>query len=336
MYNAILRTVWYNTNMDKQQGRKLRRKNRWADVLAAIILLGVLALSGFTLRDYMHSKILDFANAQEGSIAVTLPGELLVFRHEYVLTAPVAGEFKPAATEGERVKEGGIVGYCGNVAVAATKGGAVSYELDGWEEKLLIDSIHDLDWPQIFQLNQEEYAAAALADNDAGAVAADNLAGLNLSANRPVARLVDNLLDYQVMLQLRDPRDLLAEAETIHFSLPEGKRFSCAVKERWQIQDGRIYYIFNIPSKEDILFNLRYSEIEVIAKDVQGIIIPSSAVFLGEEGRVGVYMQRKRKLVFTEIVELTSKDGFSVVSGLDRMAVVVTNPAKATEGQRIY
>lgn len=301
-------------------------------MLAALILLGVLVLSGFTLRDYMRSKALHFHNAHEGSIAVTLPGEMLVLRHEYVLMSPAAGEFKPLATEGERIKEGSIVGYCGNMAVTASKGGAVSYQLDGWEEKLRIENLHELDWQQIFQLLQEESAVEAGADADK----LDELAALNLAANRPVARLVDNLLDYRVILQLRDSRDLLAEAKNINFTLPEGKQFSSAVGERWQTPDGLIYYIFDISSKEDALFSLRYSQVEIIAKAVQGVIIPSSAVYVDEQGRVGVYIQKKRKLVFAEVTELTSKDGFSVVSGLDRTAVVVTNPAKATNGQRIY
>lgn len=316
--------------MDKQNRRKFQRKNRWADVLAAIILLAVLVISIFTVRDYVKSRMLNFYSAHEGSIAVTLPGEILALRHEYLLTAPASGDFVPVAKEGERVKEGAVIGYCGGMDVTALKGGAVSYLLDGWEQKLTINSINDMDWPQAFSLLKEEYNAVA------AAMSADELPELNSAANRPVARLVDNLLDYKVILKLSDPRELLAEAKTITFSLPEGKTFANAFSERWQTPEGDIYYIFNISSKEDVFFSLRYSEAEVIAKELHGIIIPSSAVTLDVEGRVGVFIQKKRKLVFVEITELTSKEGFSVVSGLERTAVVVTNPAKATDGQKIY
>ena len=311
--------------MTNTKTRKLHRRNRWADVLAALILLGALALSAIALRDYVRGKMLNFSYAHEGSIAITLPGEILVLRNEYILEAPVSGKFTPVAEEGERIKEGGLIGYCGGVMLTALKGGAVSYELDGWEQKLHIAAIYDMDWRQIFLSLREEAAQSE-------AEAEEN----NMFAGRPVARVVDNLLDYKVVLLLRDPRELLAEAKKITFSLPEGKTFNNAYNECWQTVNGDIYYIFTFSSREDVFFSLRYSMAEVIAKEVQGIIIPSAAVTVDETGRSGVFLQKKRKLAFTEVTELSSKDGYSVVDGLDRTAVVVTNPAKATDGQRIY
>ncbi|MCL2495851.1 MAG: hypothetical protein FWF04_00355 [Clostridiales bacterium] len=297
-------------------------------MLAALILLGALALSALTLRDYVRSRMLNFSYAHEGSISITLPGEVLVLRNEYILEAPASGEFIPVAEEGERVKEGGLIGYCGDVALTARKGGAVSYELDGWEQKLQIAAIYDLDWRQIFQSLREEAVQAAQAPAKAEE--------MHTSAGRPVTRLVDNLLEYKVVLLLQDPRELLAEEKKITFSLPEGKLFTNAYSERWQTVNGDIYYIFTFSSREDVFFSLRYSKAEIIVREVYGIIIPSAAVIVDEEGRTGVFIQKKRKLAFTEITELSSKDGFSVVDGLGSTAVVVSNPAKATDGQRIY
>jgi putative membrane fusion protein len=296
--------------------------------LLAIIILAGLLLLGFTaLRDYLRGRMLSYANVEQGFITLTLPAELLVLRNEYVLTAPAAGLFEPQVEEGARVKEGSLLGYCGGKPVLALKGGAVSYQVDGWEEKLRLATLHDLDWQQVFgQLREEQAPGAATAAGDEEAQA----------ARRPLARVVDNLLDYAALLMLQDPRGLLAEESSITFKLPDGYTISAAHQERWQTVTGDVFYIFNkISSKEDILFNLRYSEVEIIAREVGGLTIPSSAITLDNEGKVGVFIRKKRKLVFTEIEELASKDDISVVNGLDETAVVVTNPSRATDGQRI-
>ena len=297
-------------------------------MLAAIILCGVLVLSMAALRDYMRGRLLNYANVEEGSIILTLPAELLVLRHEYVVSASAAGPFMPQVEEGARVKEGSLIGYCGSEPVYAQKGGAVSYLIDGWEGRLQISSLHELDWQQVFSQLEEEQGREQEQDTTE-----DEKTRLEQS---PVARVVDNLLDYTVLLKLQDPRELLAEVSRITFRLQEGHTISAAYQEIWQTPQGDVYYIFNkISSKEDILFSLRYSEAEVIAREVEGLIVPSSAITLDDEGRVGVFIRKKRKLVFTEIEELASKDDFSVVSGLDKTAVVVTNPSRARDGQRI-
>jgi hypothetical protein len=158
------------------------------------------------------------------------------------------------------------------------------------------------------------------------------------SAQRPIARVVDNLLDYTVLLKLQDPRKLLAEESRITFKLPEGQVISSAYQESWQTVTGEIYcyYIFNkISFQENILFNLRYSEAEIIVREVSGIMVPSSAITIDKDGQTGIFIRKKRKLVFAEIEELANKDSVSIVNGLDETAVVVTNPARAKDGQRI-
>jgi hypothetical protein len=314
-------------DMEDTGRRKLRRRNRWADVLAAIILCCALVLSVIALRDYMRSKLLNYTTVEDGSITLTLPAELMVLRHEYVLAAPVAGPFLAHVEEGARVREGSLIGYCGSEPVYAQKGGAVSYILDGWEGKLQINSLHQLNWLQVFaQLKEELSKPAKPVDEEEPAL-------------RPVARVVDNLLDYTALLMLEDPREILAEESRITFKLPEGHTISADYQERWQdetVAGKTCYYIFNkISSREDILFSLRYSEVEIIAREVSGVIVPSTAITMDEDGRAGVFIRKKRKLVFTEIEELAVKDDISVVSGLDGTAVVVTNPSRARDGQRI-
>jgi len=319
--------------MEEQRRRKLKHKNRWADVLAAIILCGALILGIVALRDFFRAKMLNFANVEEGSVVLTLSAELLVLRHEYVVTAPSAGHFNPQIEEGARVKEGTLLGYCGNNPVYAPKGGEISYELDGWEEKLQIAAFHELDWLKVFtQLKEEQNQAKAdeVAEEPTRQEEEAELLG------RPLARVVDNLLDYTVLLKLQDEHQLLAEESHITFHLTKEQIISAAYQERWQTPEGDIYYIFNkISSKEDTLFKLRYCATEIIAREVSGIILPSSAIILDEEGDTGVFIRKKRKLVFTKIDELAVKDDICVVKGLDNMAVVVVNPNRAKDGQRI-
>lgn len=320
--------------MEDTVRRKLKHKNRWADILAAIILCGALLLGLSSLRDYMRGKMLNYAEVEEGSITMTLPAELLVLRHEYVLTTTAAEPFTAQVEEGARVKEGAIVGYCGDEPLYAPKGGAVSYILDGWENKLQIATLHELDWLHIFSQLREEQEQTAI--EEAGKTESSAADDMPQAVARPVARVVDNLLDYTALLLLEDPRGLLAEESRLTIKLPEDHIISAAYQERWQTVAGEVYYIFNkISSQESILFSLRYSEAEIIAREVRGTIVPSSAITIDSEGRVGVFVRKKRKLVFTEIEELAVKDNVSVVSGLDTTAVVVVNPNRARDGQRI-
>jgi hypothetical protein len=325
---ALQTYFWCSDDMKSIEKRKLKRRNRWADVLAAIILCGALALGLSALRDYMRGQLLSYTNAEEGTITLALPAELLVLRHEYVLHASATGIFTPQVEEGARIKEGTLIGYCGGEPIYAIKGGAVSYLLDGWESKLQIASLHELDWQQVFSEIKEEQKQEP---GQALAVEEETQTG-----QRTVARVVDNLLDYTVLLKLQDPHELLTELNRITFCLTEDHTITSTFQERWQTPEGDVYYIFNkISFKEDILFSLRYSEAEIIAREVSGVIVPCSAISLDKEGRVGVFIRKKRKLVFIEIEELASKDDISVVSGLDKTAVVVTNPNRARDGQRI-
>ena len=314
--------------MEETVKRKLKRRNRWADVLAAIILGGALILGIVALSGYMRGKLLNYADAQTGSITLTLPAEFLVLRHEYVLTAPSNEPFLAQVEEGARVKEGSLIGYYGGKPLYAPKGGAVSYILDGWESTLQIEALHDLDWLQVFTQLKEEQD-----DNSAEEVGREEEIP---PIQAPVARVVDNLLDYTLLLKLQDPRQLLAEESRLTFRLPDDHIIAADYQERWQTVTGDVYYVFdNISFKEEILFNLRYSETEIIAREVSGVIIPSSAITLDKMGQTGVFIRKKRKLVFTVIEELATKDDISVVSGLDETAVVVTNPQRAKDGQRI-
>ncbi|MCL1816252.1 MAG: hypothetical protein FWG43_01440 [Clostridiales bacterium] len=306
--------------------RKLKRRNRWADAVAAIILMGALILGIFALRDYVRGKSLNYDNVEAGTITITLPAQFLVLRHESIINAPAAGSFISEVAEGARVKEGSLIGYCKDVPVYAHKGGAISYLLDGWENKLAINSLHELDWLEMFNLIKEDQVNKPTEHDDDEA----------LPAGRPIARVVDNLLDYSAILLLKDPQGLLAEENRITVKLPEGQMITSLYQERWETVAGDLYYIFNkIPSTEFILFKLRYSEVEIVIKDVSGIIIPSSAITMDDKGKTGVFIRKKRMIVFTEIEELAQKNDFSVVNGLSETDVIVSNPSRAKDRMRI-
>lgn len=315
--------------MAKKLRKRLNRRNRGADLVAALLLCGFLVLGAFWLHSYIRSRMVQFEVVESGSIAITLPGELFVVRQEVIIAAPTAGDFVPLAAEGERVRSGSVIGYLGLTPVHAPRGGVVSYILDGWEDALSRDVLDELNLDLIFQILAEQ--SALQTTPQASQPPLDNVA-----SGRPLARIVDNLIDYTVLLKVRDEEDMLAELTRLQFNLPDGSSHRPVIRDQGETAAGFSYFVFNISSSVDEFLYLRYSTLEVVADDLRGILIPSSAIFTNEYQQTGVLILRRRQLVFQEVVELASLDGWSVVEGLNDLAHVVTNPASAYAGQRIH
>ena len=322
--------------------RNIHRKNRnriWLDLLAIVILFFILVLVGLSLSNYVKYRLLDFAEASKGSIEEKIPAQMIVFREEYLVTAPVAGEYETTVVNGERVKSGSVIGYIKGTALYAPKGGIVTQDLDGWETILVKDKLTELDIPHVLGILADEALAASAGSAQSKDIADSDADRHNLAAGRPLAKIIDNLVDYQVFLLLQGNFFELAEADKLAISMAGDVNFSAKVLESGLIEENS-YFIASVSSREDALLYLRYANIDVITHKVGGLIIPASAVFVDDEGRQGVYYKYKRSLAFTEVEVLYSgdMDGKEVViiEGISEGAQVVVNPDKARLGQRIY
>jgi len=321
---------------NSQSKYRKKRKKKTGDIIALLLIIVVLFFAGIAIKDYILAKIISFETARVDVINEYTPAKAYVFRHEYQVLAPAAGEFVASLSEGERVKVDTIIGYIKGTgtsksAVYASEAGIVSYFMDGMEEAMSADNLSRTDLNIIaglFPLSNEDDK--------------DNFP--DQSKGRPVARIVDNLLDYNVLLvvdskTLTDKKVELPQNGKIKFILNnvtasfKDKTFSAGIEQTGAISAGT-YLLADISSEESYFLNNRYFDVSLITKSYSGIVVPSSAI-IEKEGKQGVYIRSKNILKFQE-VEVTGIIGKeAVVKGVDAGTDVVKNASVAKEGRRV-
>lgn len=168
-----------------------------------------------TIKDYIQYKSLRFALPYQGELEETAEARGIVIRPEYLLKAPAPGYFQPVVIEGQRVVSGAVIGYMiddngKKTPLKALKAGIVLFETDGNEERLKSAYLDKTDLDLLFRGIAIDNQAPALKDNYA--------------KGRPVAKIIDNLLDSIVILKL-DKSIFLPEGESLSFYLD--KSTSC-------------------------------------------------------------------------------------------------------------
>lgn len=302
-----------------------------------LLIIVVLFFAGIAIKDYILAKIISFETARVDVINEYTPAKAYVFRHEYQVLAPAAGEFVASLTEGERVKVHTVIGYIkgtgtSKTAVYASKAGIVSYSLDKMEETMSADNLSRTDLDKItglFPLSKAE----------------DEENFPNQSKGRPVARIVDNLLDYDVLLvvdnkTLADGKIELPQQGRIKFmvagdtsSETEDQTFSADIEQTGTISAGA-YFLSEISSEESYFLNNRYFNVFLITRSYSGVVVPASAI-VEKDGKQGVYIRSKNILKFqeAEVKGVIGKE--AVVEGVEAGTDVVKNASVAKEGRRV-
>ncbi len=317
--------------MGKTQPIKRKKRNKVVDIIAAVILIALIIVIFVSLIHHIQYKLLDFATASQETIDTDFTAEIVVMRSEYIVEAPATGKFVAEAEEGERIKEGSSIGYIEKssdslspkkIAVNVPISGIVFYDLDGWEQILTPDQAENIDWQSA--LEQLREGVDKNVDEE-----------INQAKGRNIAKIIDNLLYYLVLLKTDGKETVFAVDDYITFTLPDGYSLEGCVTIADSRKDGNYYYL-SVSSAESNLLDLRYDEVTVLTDRVSGIGIPSSAIFEDDSGEKGVYCIQKRQLIFKEVTMIAENDKTVIVDGLSATDVVVSNPKRAHAGQRTY
>ena len=87
-----------------------KRRWRWPRViLCAAVLIILIMLISAAVR-YFSYLGLHLTPVEQARIELTIPSKVVVIRAETVVSAPTAGEFVPAASDGEKVHSGTLLG----------------------------------------------------------------------------------------------------------------------------------------------------------------------------------------------------------------------------------
>ena len=317
--------------------RKRVRRFRGVDLFAVLILAVVFFVLLATGVRFVKYLVLDFAQAESNSLETLLPAEMIVIRSEYPIVAGVSGQFSVTRQEYDRVHSGDEIGYISwsqegyvtenQTALTAPHTGLIAYHSDGWEEVLQPETLENTDWQVVLHaMAQEESAVAAATDSE-------------LQSGRVVAKVIDNLADeYLFLTATHLPADLESgDSVSLRCRVAEETlTVTARVRERSYLNNGDEYLLAVVSEEPERLYSLRHQAVEIIGGSTSGIMIPSSAVTYDKEDNTGVFCRSGRVLVFTPVEVLAVYGDITLVDGLDDLALVVTNPERAHQGQRIY
>ena len=311
---------------EQQRPRKRIRRARWVDIIAALLLLFILYFAGSSLLSFTQYNRLQFGIAQQASMEVKEPAQMLVLRKEHMLRSGVIGEVAPQIQAGERVKDGTVIAHIVTetgvrTALTAKYSGVVSYDVDGWEEHAPGEkpTLKDLDsyFTQLVDVTS-----------------ADDTEEI-ITSNSGRAKIIDNLRDYQLYLQLPADADIHLLGSKLTMYLEDGALIKGSIINKLH-NDQYHYLVVSVDSSYDVLLNIRNEQVEVVTETVSGIMVPYQAVYLDADGNCGIYYKHKGRLAYT-LVEVERDLGeYLQVSGISAGKSIVLNPAKAHVGQKVY
>ncbi|MGI5892218.1 MAG: HlyD family efflux transporter periplasmic adaptor subunit [Bacillota bacterium] len=327
-------------NKNTANNKRVKPRNKTADIIAFILLLGIAITIGISIKNSLDLSLIKYATVENGQVVESIEGQALILREEQLIAAPAGGQFKPTLSEGARVKLGSTVGYMEQesgkkINVYASNTGIVSYMLDGKEGLAQRDILHELDLAKLLSLfdpqNQTDDKDKKL-----------NINNDNLGKGRSVCKVIDNLLNYTLIVAI-DPNNELPEKKSLKFFVPkrqDGQEqveqspvFSAKVIDT--VEDiAKKYVILEFLPKEDFFSQDRYFTVNLIQESFSGQIIPASAIVNQADGSSGVYKRYKKRLSFVKIEVIGIIEDQAAVSGLSVGDKVVINPQILTKKQK--
>ena len=324
---------------------KKKRHISGGDIFALLLILIIVAWLLVSGVNYVRYLRLDFAVAKEGFMSINSDAELLLIPKEQLVFADRSGVFMPTVAEGSRVKGGSVIGslnqeqstayMTGNNDVISPSGGIISFNLDGLEGMLVEENIYDMDWQQVLYFFRETKLEETSVIDEA----------VNTSAGRTLAKIIDNLVDIRVFIYCPVRLSDVEVGDRLSFTFRntlQNKDFSAYVGAVGSLngQDG--FLIASMGNREQLLLIDRYQHISVKRDIVEGVFIPSSSTFVDEEGKICVYYRNNHRLDKIEVQVLYENEGQVIITKPENDAKiidntqVVTNPRRATVGQKLY
>ena len=311
---------------------KRKKDFRIIDFIALIFLVFFAVLAGISIKDYIEHKVLDFTQTVTGTLDESLPVKVLVIRSETPIKAPTDGIFIPELNEGERIKEGAVIGYIEaysnglntKTEVMASKSGTVHYSLDGLEDMLSMESLNNLDLDKLFF--SLDYLLKTNNDNN-------NSSQLNTGKGYTIAKIIDNLVNYTVILAY-EGEDLFPSDGEISFIITGSDlTLNGSLIDKLTTENFTYLVLDVFPGSYDLLTENRYFDAEAIITEYSGIIIPLSAIIEDNEGIKGVYQKYRGNLEFCPVEIIGIIGDQAAVIGVDPLKEIVTNPNQAAISQ---
>lgn len=327
---------WYNSLMvAKDRGGRAEKRVRNNKIWPLLLLLA--ALGGLLLWSRAHSgAALQLVTVEYGGYTTSAEAQGLVVRGEHLLSASRAGYFIPTAEEGSKVAAGTAVGYMSETAQGASGetvssgsySGIISFQIDGWEEILNSEALASSDRSALVQAYEDGSVAANAA-----------LALESTAASRTVAKVVDNLDGYRMLLWLEaPPHSYVNQGQAdLEYTTDAGetRALRVGVEENGMLADGRYYLLLNVPSTALELLYARHLSCRLLGASCSGVALPQAAVMFDEAGQASVWLVERNMLRQREVAITGQYGEYYYTNDVKAGARVATNTEKAREGWKL-
>jgi len=316
----------------QKSARRTKKKNILVDMFIYAILLALLIWGGFSLRDNYYTGHLDWQTAYSGALEDTIHASGLVVRQEAVLKAPAAGILRKAAEHGSRVTAGAVIAYIDaadgkSYELKAEKAGIVQFSVDGLENALSDTNFLNIDYGYLFSLLDKE----KLQDTTI-----ELTFGKTFKAGDTVGKIVDNLVDYHFVVYTDNSEaEVDYELKKMTVELPDGSTLTGKKEACGETKNGW-YTILTLTSTADTELLPRFVPVTYTGSQMEGTIIPYSALVQNEDGTYKVFYRKKTFVAEKEVELLAYKDDLAVVSGIDAGTDVSAAPKYARVGAEAY
>lgn len=299
------------------------KQNKAVQGILLVIALWMLwfvgsAISGQIRDIFVQSQEVHFVTMEK-----TEHGYGLLTATEHLVIAEADGAVEPLIAEGERVRKGNAIFRIGDLYQYTNHAGRVSYQIDGMESGMDIQTVSALDLKA--EYNEQQRRKAKQADAVSG---------------EPYAKVQETMRDVALYVTMPNS-DYIA-------SLEVGQRITLELTEYGSDVKGTIEEIRTMESKERCfkvavstmpatLFQQRIYQVTLPHDSERVLTIPKQAL-AKKRGVDGIYYLHKGFVFWKEITvsDRWIQQGVLVVeSGLEEGDIIVTTPRLVREGENI-
>lgn len=313
------------TVIQGKKKRKRRGEKAFYSVLA--VAVGLLVLQAFysLTRDVVSARFAKTMTAEMGILEQKLPVQGVLVRDERVVAAPVTGELRWLAREGERLAVGAPVAKItpdtgAAWIVSAPSPGVAVYQLDGLEGNIQFSSVKNLDLTVVSKI---AYSPERVAD------------GEKVTQGSLIFKMVGNYKWLFVTELSQKEFESVEGAATrrLRFSFAEPEDVTAAVAVLRK-EENSVLLSFEVKDDLEGCFLERFTRAEIITKRTQGVLLPESAI-VRQGVETGIYTVEKTMVRYHPVTILDQSEEKVVVEGVKIGSQIITNPQFVRVGQRI-
>jgi putative membrane fusion protein len=247
-----------------------------------------------------------------GTIEDKLAGTAIVLNQEIVTPAQLEGRFENMIQEGGKTGKGSLLGYFvssqGQTPLRAQMAGIFMRQTDGLEEVLRNINLQTVG-PEVFK-----YKTHHISEDQ------------KIMTGQAVYKIVDNLEPTRLMLHFPfndvDFEVVLNQQANVFLKGNDlGKAKVVDVKRDFE----ELLMILEFNGFNEELLNQRFAGVELVFDSQSGYLVPNKAV-IEKDGEKGIFLAKGEDITFKPVKIIKSKGDISIIEGLNKNDLVVTNP----------